>query len=126
MKDFEKWFKNAENDLTAIKILLTNEDMPADVCCFHSQQAAEKYLKAYLVSKNIKFPKTHDLELLIKLAAKENLIFLSIHKAGLALLNYGIAPRYPDEMDDLSKEDAKTAYTNALFIKDFILEHFFE
>jgi predicted nucleotidyltransferase len=28
---------------------------------FHCQQCAEKYLKAFLVSKNVKFPKTHDL-----------------------------------------------------------------
>ena len=50
MKDYEKWFRKAENDLLAIKILISNEDVLADVCCFHAQQATEKYLKAYLVA----------------------------------------------------------------------------
>jgi HEPN domain-containing protein len=126
MKDYEKWFKKAENDLLAIKILLKNKDAPVDVCCFHAQQAAEKYIKAYLVVKSINFPKTHDLELLVMLASKVNPAFLEIHKVALLLLNYGIVPRYPDEADELTIEDAIAANKNAIIMKDFILQHFFE
>ena len=34
--------------------------------CFHFQQAAEKYLKAYIIHNNLEFWKTHDLPLLLK------------------------------------------------------------
>ena len=34
---------------------------------FHAQQAVEKYLKALLVRHQIEFPKTHDIEKLLRL-----------------------------------------------------------
>ena len=126
MNDYEKWFKKTEADLLTIEILFKSNEAPVDICCFHAQQAAEKYIKAYLVVKNIIFPKTHDLELLVMLAAKANPAFLEIHKVALLLLNYGVAPRYPDQTDELTFEDAKKANGNANIIKDFILKHFFE
>ena len=55
MKDYERWFKKAENDLLAIKNNLAAENIPADTCCFHVQQAPEKYLKAYLYFTPDKF-----------------------------------------------------------------------
>jgi predicted AAA+ superfamily ATPase len=39
---------------------------------------------------------------------------------------YSIVPRYPDLMDDLTIEDARQAYSNAIAIKNFVLKHFFE
>ena len=65
MKEFEKWFRKVENDLLVIKNNFSAEEIPIDACCFHAQQAAEKYLKAYLVSRLVNFPKTHDLQYLL-------------------------------------------------------------
>src|ERR1035437_8421169 len=112
MKEYEKWFKKAEEDLFVIKHILTMEDAPANICCFHALHAVEKYLKAYLIGKNIVFPKTHDLELLVDLP--------------LSLSNYATVPRYPDLLDDLTVEDAKQAYQNAVTIKEFVLKYFFQ
>ena len=56
-------FITAQNGLGDI-----NEIFP-DIVCFHAQQAAEKYLKAYLVFLEEDFPKTHALEDLVLLAA---------------------------------------------------------
>jgi HEPN domain-containing protein len=126
MKEFEKWFKKAENDLLTIRNNMVSEEVPIDVCCFHAQQAAEKYLKAYLVSKNSSFPKTHDLQVLIILCSKINSIFESMIDIGLKLSDYGIAPRYPDSFDDLTMLDAENAFQNAISIKGFVLKHFFE
>ena len=125
MKEYEKWFRKAENDLLGIENNLSAKKIPADVCCFHAQQAVEKYLKAYPLSKNINFPKTHDLELLVKLAMQINPFFDGILETALHLGSYAITPRYPDMVDDLTIEDAKNAYADAIFIKEFILKHFF-
>ena len=125
MKEFEKWFKKAENDLLSITNNLSAEEIPIDVCCFHAQQAAEKYLKAYLVSRKIHFPKTHDLKALCKLCAGLNPSFSEIDGAALRLSDYAIATRYPDAFDDLNIHDAKTALEDALIIKKFVLKNFF-
>lgn len=126
MKEFEKWFKKAENDLLAIRNNLNSKDIPFDVCCFHSQQAAEKYLKAYLVARSADFPKTHDLKKLIEICLQFNPKFEAIFSVSKRLTEYGITPRYPDDFDDLLEADAQQAYQNALDIKDFVTTHFFD
>lgn len=110
MKEYEKWFKKAEGDLMIIKNVISLENAPYDLCCFHAQQAAEKYLKGYLVVRNVAFPKTHDLILLTGLCLKFNTQFNSILKISYRLSEYGITPRYPDGVDDIELEEAKQAY----------------
>jgi len=49
------WIRKAENDLVAAEHLLTvRPHTPYDTICFHAQQCAEKYLKAFLVFHGIK------------------------------------------------------------------------
>lgn len=125
MKEFEKWFIKAENDLLTITNNFSSEQIPFDVCCFHAQQAAEKYLKAYLISKQTIFPKIHDLKMLNKLCININPNFQAIEEVSIQLSDYAITPRYPDAMDDLTLEDAQKALDDALLIKAFILKNFF-
>jgi HEPN domain-containing protein len=126
MKEFEKWFKKAENDLLVIKNNLSANEIPIDACCFHAQQAAEKYLKAYLVSKQIHFPKTRDLQSLLNLCIEVNSSFKTILEPAIKLSDYAIAPRYPDAFDDLALNDAINAQQDAVSIKEFILKNFFD
>lgn len=55
------WVEYAEEDLVMAKSALRRNKPLTTSSCFHSQQSAEKYLKAMLVSQDIEFPKTHDL-----------------------------------------------------------------
>ena len=126
MKEYEKWFRKAESDLLNITNTLSSEKIPVDTCCFHAQQAAEKYLKAYMVSRNIDFPKTHDLQLLIKLIIPTNLAFTEILSIAIGLIDYGITPGYPDLLHEPELADAKKALEDANSIKQFVLTHFFE
>ena len=64
---FHKWVAKAEEDLLAAANLLGHEAVLASVICFHSQQAAEKYLKAFLALHGKAAPRIHDLEALIGL-----------------------------------------------------------
>jgi HEPN domain-containing protein len=73
---------------------LSAEEIPIDACCFHAQQAAEKYLKAYLVSKQISFPKTHDLQALLNICVVVNYIFNQLTEPIIELSDYAIAPRF--------------------------------
>lgn len=126
MKEFEKWFKKAEQDLFTINVLLQSDSCPSEICCFHAQQAAEKYLKAYLVSRQIDFPKIHDLVKLVMLCATANSEFKKIEEVASQLTDYAITPRYPDDMHEPTLGDAKQAYQNAIAMKEFVLHHFFE
>lgn len=93
MKEFEKWFRKAENDLLVIKNNMASDEIPLDACCFHAQQAAEKYMKAYLVSRQIYFPKIHDVQALLNLCISMNSSFNQIIEPALRLSDYAIAPR---------------------------------
>lgn len=124
MKEYEKWVKKAENDLLNIANNLASDQIPIDTCCFHAQQSSEKYLKAYLAFKDYSFPKTHDLQTLILLCVKINPSFIDLSDEAIKLSDFSVATRDPDEFDDLTIEDAKNAYQNALKIKKFVLRKF--
>lgn len=62
LDETRKWVQNAQHDLRAAE-LCANE-VPSEAL-FHCQQAAEKYLKAYLTWNQAAFRKTHDLEELV-------------------------------------------------------------
>lgn len=126
MKEFEKWIKKADGDLYNVDLLLKSENCQPDICCYHAQQCAEKYIKAYLVSRQQHFPFTHDLAKLLDLCLPVNKNFEQLKITSFKLTDYAITPRYPDDIEDLTIEDAKLAYANATIIKEFILKHFFE
>ena len=69
-----------------------------DIVCYHCQQAVEKYLKGLLVLREVSFPKTHDLRILLELAGKHSA--LRIHPAEVLPLNrYLVEGRYPGNWD---------------------------
>ena len=62
--------QRAEDDLKMAQIGLQLE-AALETVCFHLQQAAEKFLKAALVTRDVDYPFTHDLERLLRLATEE-------------------------------------------------------
>jgi HEPN domain-containing protein len=68
MKNITKeWIFFAENDIKTADSIINEARLTGQIV-FHSQQAIEKYLKAYLTENNINFPKIHDLPKLYELA----------------------------------------------------------
>lgn len=57
----------ADADLAAVRALETVDAVPDEIVGFHSQQAAEKLLKAVLAAHGIEFPRTHSLLYLLDL-----------------------------------------------------------
>ena len=58
MKDSTKdYLKLSERDLKNARIMFDNKDY--GMVCFFSQQAIEKYIKAFLIEKDIFDPKIH-------------------------------------------------------------------
>lgn len=57
----KEWLDRAEDDLGYAKASLDEELEFFDLICFHFQQAAEKYLKAFVVARGLQFKKIHEL-----------------------------------------------------------------
>jgi HEPN domain-containing protein len=67
------WCEKGRRDfITAQNALHDTREMFPDIVCFHARQAAEKYLKAYLVFLKEEFPKTHALEDLVLIASSHD------------------------------------------------------
>lgn len=119
-----KWIKKSENDLLAVEIILNSKSAPADVVCFHCQQAAEKQLKAYCIKLDVVFEKSHDLIYLLDLVNKktnggvDDDIYLKCEKIN----DYAATIRYPMEKYEPTLPEAKEAYPIALRVKEYILQ----
>ena len=104
-----EWVQKAENDLkNAVNTLKMGGDCPTDTVCFHAQQCVEKYLKAFLVSRDIDFPRTHDIGNLVDLMPRNFRIRLSVEEQQ-RLTAYATTMRYPDEYEPLSLAQARKA-----------------
>jgi len=101
-----RWLRRAREDL---RVASDEEDITW-VSVFHSQQAAEKALKAILVALGVQPPRTHSIGYLILLLSKSGVDvaqLLSINAARLT--RYAVEARYPDFEEEPSLEEAREA-----------------
>ncbi len=112
-----KWAKKADNDLAlAAHALKLGKSCPTDTVCFHAQQCIEKYLKAFLISKGIEFPKTHNISELLALMPPNVSVNLSPEEQE-RLTDYATVARYPGMYDDISLSETRKAVTIARRIR---------
>lgn len=117
----KSWLKKAEKDLLTAKHELSFADAVTESISFHCQQAAEKYLKAYLVYLGIPFIKTHEIgELITKCETKDREI-RALKEEADKLTDYAIEIRYPEEWIEPTLEEAREAFEIANKIREFIL-----
>ncbi len=116
------WIKKADNDMKVAEneLYIGKDYVVTDAVCFHSQQAVEKYLKAFLIYKGIEFGKTHNLEYLLELCIKIDPEFLKIEVGNLSF--YAVELRYPDNFYIPSIEEAIESYDIASKVKKFMLD----
>jgi len=119
----EPWVLKAEEDLKAAVILFESGDFPSAVVCFHAQQVAEKYLKAFLTENDIEFRRTHDLialidEYCIGIDSKFDIFREQLKEFTF----YAIEARYPGSDLPPSVSETKQALAVARSIKEFVLD----
>lgn len=96
-----EWVAKAEGDFAMMQRECQVSENPSyDGICFHTQQCAEKYLKARLCEAHISFGKIHDLVALLEQVLglepqwekfREDLAYLS---------DFAVSFRYPGESAD--------------------------
>ena len=105
-----EWVAKAEQDFAIAERELRVRKNPAyDGLCFHTQQCAEKYLKARMAEASLPVPKTHDLVLLLGKVSALEPAWTLFRPALTFLSDFAVEIRYPGESS--TKETAKIAVT---------------
>ena len=113
------WLTKAKHDLASARLLGSGSSPVLDTAIYHCQQAAEKALKAFLLYHGEPFGKTHDLEVLVKLAAQIDAGFSSWQDVAIALTPYATQYRYPGVADpDIA--EFKRAFDHATVFCEFV------
>lgn len=117
------WLTRARRDLEAARALAALSEPLLDSAIYHCQQAAEKALKGWLQMQDDPFPKTHDIERLVRQAALQEPEFNQHLQAAAVLTPYASAFRYPGGAFEPmpSREEFDEALGHALVIFDFVV-----
>jgi HEPN domain-containing protein len=127
MPGYNDWLEKAASDLRSAQKLTKDGDDTLDTAVYHTQQCAEKALKAYLVFKNQPIPRTHDLQKILELCAQLDFSFKILLNDALDLLPFATYSRYPDDRFFIEREEAIEAIEKARIIFDFVkskVKHF--
>jgi len=65
----KEWISKADEDFEFALSNLNEGKRFFSQICFHFQQASEKYLKSFIIAKELEFRKIHDLPLLLKICS---------------------------------------------------------
>jgi HEPN domain-containing protein len=118
-----EWVEKAESDFYSADVLLHAGEFPIpDSACFHCQQCAEKYLKAFLQERMVRFERTHNLTTLLDLCLPLEQQFEILRGDLEKLENYSVAVRYPGAR--VSVEIAQEAFVLTKRIREFVRARF--
>ncbi len=90
-----QWVAKADNDFLTIENNVNAAVVPWDAVCFHAQQAAEKFLKAFLAYHGQDPPRTHDLPALLQACRALDNTLPDLRSDAVLLMPYIAASRYP-------------------------------
>jgi HEPN domain-containing protein len=115
-----EWLKKADEDFDFAVSVLEDSTFYAQIC-FHFHQAAEKYLKSFIIASDLEFKKIHDLPVLLKSCSdKESSLRVLLDDCKI-LNRFYIDARYPVHWPtDYSKEEALRAKNAAKHIREVI------
>lgn len=120
--DASAWVRKAEHDLMAVDAITVGDDPPWDIVVFHAQQAAEKFLKALLVSHGRQPPKIHDLTRLLTICLANAPELASFADDFVFLSPLAVLSRYPGGESDSAREDAHRGVEIARRVREVILK----
>ncbi len=121
-KIYTDWMIYAESDLVAAKMLTKNKDTLL-LSAFHSHQAIEKTLKAYILCEKGYAPDGHNIIYICKTASRIEKGFVDWIDECVALNNYYIQTRYPPDFPlEINKKTAQKLYKFAVGVYEFTLK----
>ena len=114
-----EWVGKADADLdTAKREVAIVESPNYDAVCFHSQQCAEKYLKAVMVEDGLRVPRIHDLEALLNSSVSRHPELQKVIHLARILSAMAVEVRYPGMTVD--EDDAEESVRAAVAIREVV------
>lgn len=89
-----QWLEKAYLNLRAASTMIKDNRL-LDLACYHSHQAAEKALKAYLILNGKGLLRIHDVEYLIMVCMRVDRVFQKLIQDGIYLNPFYIEMNYP-------------------------------
>jgi HEPN domain-containing protein len=90
-----EWVEKAEEDFR-VAVWIQREPVGSpNAIGFHCQQCVEKYLKALLMENGLPFGRTHDLDVLLDLAARQTASLEAFRHDLKFLSPFSVEARYP-------------------------------
>jgi HEPN domain-containing protein len=105
------WLCHARSDL-GIARAAPGPGVLLEGLCFHAQQAAEKAIKAVLVSRNIPVPRTHNVGTLLDLVPRDLSAPQEVQAAAI-LTDYAVSTRYPGDVEPVGYDEYRAAVQHA-------------
>jgi HEPN domain-containing protein len=124
----DAWLLKADSDLRLAEVGLRQDDPITDGAIFHTQQCAEKALKAFLAFKRAEIKKTHNIAKLVAMCAMFDSDFESLLPDADKLTPNATKFRYHDDFDEIDDpsqlfpevEEVEAAIIQAKHILDFV------
>ena len=114
------WLYKAHLDIESAEVLLSRDPPLLYPSCFHSQQAAEKYLKAYLTRCQVEFPKTHNISQILDLVGVVDASLAGELEPAAALTPYGVDIRCPEDTPEPDLSETRQAVALAQKVRDAV------
>ena len=115
------WLSKAAKDLAAADYELRADPPFVEDILFHSQQAAEKSLKAFLSWHGLPFRKTHNLVELGEACGHIDQSLESLFRRAAPLTEYAWKFRYPGDPEEPSVQEATDALAVARAVFEAVL-----
>jgi len=115
----KEWVLKAEEDFDSADRLLHGYEAPiVATACFHCQQCAEKYVKAFLEEHNADFPRSHELIPLLNLCSNIDEDFMTLENDLRRLESFAVSIRYPGV--HVKSRTAEDAFDAAERVREFV------
>ena len=107
----QDWFRIAAKDFKRVATRLAEDD--SEDAAFRLQQALEKYLKGYLLSKGWALKRIHDVESLLSEAIRYDAGLEGYRELCQQVAGYYLVERYPMFEEGPSLAEVRSAYAQA-------------
>ena len=100
-----EWLGRAKSNLERAKLGRASEGILYEDICFDCQQAAEKAIKALLISIDKKFPWEHSIPRLLELVSEAGIEIPGEIENAIDLTEYAVETRHPGEREPVTEEE---------------------
>lgn len=118
-----EWLNRAKSNLARATADINLPDVYLEDLCFDAQQAAEKSIKALLLSRGITFPFVHDLAELVTVLQRNGQEVPPTIAEAARLTRFAVETRYPSLTEAVTREDYDRAVAIATEVIRWVEQH---